>query len=89
MIDDDEYYRMVGGSTDDVFNVLLEAPRPRDSLPLRERWNTLTHALISVDPTSNKVMRNLTRHTEQMSGFWGNVIHYGVVRELLRVLFPI
>lgn len=84
MINDEEYYHMVGGTHDDVFDVVLEPPRAGESIVLRwTHWRELTSALLVADPTPRKKpMRGLIWNTEEMAGYCGNIIRYGSLREM-------
>lgn len=90
MINDDEYHQMVGGTADDVFDVLLTPPRAGEVLTLSAgHWHILYFALVSIDPTPREIMKSLRWNTEEMAGFNGHIIRYGVVREQVPVFSAI
>ncbi|MEZ4398956.1 MAG: carboxypeptidase regulatory-like domain-containing protein [Kofleriaceae bacterium] len=91
MIDDDEYYQMVGGSADDVVDVLLGAPRPGEALSLdRYQFDDVVSALGRVAGRAGggrDRMRWLRGHQgEMLAGDYGYVVRSGVISELAPVL---
>lgn len=91
MIDDDEYFQMVGGSADDVVEVLLLAPCEGEALSVNaHRFDTVASrlkGLTALAPRERAMLRFLTlRENEVMAGHYGYLIRHGVLIELEPVL---
>ena len=90
-IEDAEYYVMVGGSADEVLDVLLTPPRDGETMSMEyATWSRLRSELASVgrrrtdDP--QLLYRLLDQVREPMDGHLGYIHRYGALIELARTL---
>lgn len=94
MIDDDEYVQMVGGSADDVIEVLLNAPRPGETMVVDGDsfygLVAVVAALSRLGDHERALIHRLYRdHNEEMEGFYGYIIRSAVVIAIEPVLLSV